>query len=86
MFNVEMLSRHAVGRIGRHGQYVVRVIGLYHKGLCLRIAAKTGDKLLLYGPGICWAFPGHQRVRMALLKMKERTKVKVEDQGIEAKS
>ena len=68
MFEVKLLSRHAVGSFGRHGQYVVKAIGLYHKGLCLRIAAKTvGDNLLLYGRGICWAFPGDQRVRMALL-------------------
>ena len=80
MVNVKLLSRHAVGRIGRHGQYVVKAVGLYHKGLCLRIAAKTaGDNLLLYGPGICWAFPGDQRVRMTLLKMKEKINVKVED-------
>ena len=59
---------------------MVKAIGLYQKGLCLRIAAKTaGDNSLFYGPGICWAFPEDQRVRMALLKMKEKIKVKVED-------
>ena len=69
MFNTKLVSRHAVGRIGRYGQYVVKAIGLYHKGLCRRIAAKTaGDNLILYGPGICRAFPGDQRVRIALFE------------------
>ena len=67
MLNVKLLSRHAVGRIGRYGQYVVKAIGLYHKGLCVKIAAKTvGDSLVLYAPRIWRAFPGDQRMRMAL--------------------
>lgn len=51
----------------------MKAIGLYHRGLCLEIAAEiAGDNLLLYGPGICWAFPEDQRVRMALLTMEEK--------------
>ena len=77
MLNVKLLSRHAVGTRGRHGRYVVKAIGLYRKELCLRIAAKPA-LVNIYAPQIRWAFPGNQRVRMALLEIDEKTKVKVE--------
>lgn len=64
---------------------VVRAIGLYRKGLCLRVAAKTAVDNICVAL-ICWASLEVQRVRMALLQIKEKTKMKVGHFRLRAKS
>ena len=79
MFNVKLFSRHAVGTISKHGQYVAKAIDLYRKRLRSRVAAKSAvDEMKLCPPQICWASPGDQRMRRALSEVEEKTKVKVE--------
>lgn len=46
LFNVRLISRHAVGTSRRREQYVMKAIGPCRKRPCLGVAAKTaGDDM-----------------------------------------
>ena len=77
MFNVRLISRHAVDTSGTRGQYVVKAIGPYRENPCAGVVVKTTVDDMC-APPIRWAFPGNQRVSRALLEIEGKTKVKVD--------